>query len=588
MISKKKAIYLLSITICSILFECTSPPPQNKLIDKKTDSVKIDKRIYAHEFFLRALQHEWAGNEAVVSSYYQIASEYDPQSRDLCFLYADKLKTSRKLDTALKVAAHCLELEGITASNELQIIGEIYLRKGEMAQALVYYNKALDLDDKDRDLLYTLATLYESIKDIPKYTLVMEKLLPKIDYPAQLVDHQAHNYMVAGKLDKLPKLYTEAWEHTNNIVFGEKLAAFYEEQEMYSNLIEVYRHLEMADSDNTKYSLQKARAFELAKLPDSALVTFADLNKKHPGEKEIMSPYASLLFEKKQYAEVKDILISLIKMQPNSSGFHFLLASTAFDLKELTLAESEFKRALEIDTKVPDYWAKLAFFYIHGNRDAEAFELLEKMTKEQEKNWMSWYLRGLVFFQVAKKIEENKDSAQVTGDLRTQKITAYRESGIISYQRAINLDEKNPRVYFELGIALESVKRKAESIVVLKKLVQFDSTDPVILNYLGYLLVEQNQEAEYSLHLIDKALQLDPHNGAILDSKGWWYFQQNNFKQARIFIEQAFKTIPNDTSLLEHYALVLEKLGERDAAIEKWKMILKLDPEHELAHRKVN
>jgi hypothetical protein len=46
--------------------------------------------------------------------------------------------------------------------------------------------------------------------------------------------------------------------------------------------------------------------------------------------------------------------------------------------------------------------------------------------------------------------------------------------------------------------------------------------------------------------------------------------------------------IPQDTTILEHYALILEKLGQSNLAMEKWRQILKLDPTHELAHRKVN
>ena len=63
--------------------------------------------------------------------------------------------------------------------------------------------QALDLDDNDKDLLYTLATLYESLKDVNRHVVVMEKLLPKIDYPVRLVEKQGQNYRTLGKVDAL-------------------------------------------------------------------------------------------------------------------------------------------------------------------------------------------------------------------------------------------------------------------------------------------------------------------------------------------------------------------------------------------------
>jgi len=158
--------------------------------------------------------------------------------------------------------------------------------------------KALILDDSDKDLLYTLATLYESLKDVHKHLEVMEKLLPKIDYPVRLVEKQAQNYRVLGKVDALAKLYRQAWEKTGNALFGEKLASFFEDQEMYNSLLDVLRKLAADNPDNLHYELQKARALILAGQPDSALTAYQALLKKSPDEREFLSPYATLLFEK--------------------------------------------------------------------------------------------------------------------------------------------------------------------------------------------------------------------------------------------------------------------------------------------------
>lgn len=564
----------------------------------RKSEVRNDQRAFiAHEFFLRARQQEMEGNDAVALSYYQIAFEYDASSRDLCFILTEKLKAAGKMDSGLSVGMKCLELRGEPTSNEYQTVAEILLRKGDIQKALVYYNKALDLDDGDKDLLYTLATLYESLKDVNKHVAVMEKLLPKIDYPVRLVEKQGQNYRSLGKVDALSRLYRAAWSKTGNPVFGEKLASFYEDQEMYNSLLDVLRQLARENPDNLHYELQKARALILAGQPDSALAAYEGLLKKSPDEREFLSPYASLLFEKGRYPEAKELFQKLLKGQPENPIYHFFLGSIGMELKDKALAESELKKAIELDQKVPEYWAKLASFYIREGQEKKALDLLERMG--EGKDWYAWYVQGIVFTQVGKKLEadlkasaegkppEPRSAAAEMDTASSQRARRFREQGVEHYRKALALEGNNRRVLFELGVALEQLSRRQESIEVMKRLVKLDSTDATILNYLGYMLVEENKELDLAGALIDRALVFEPENGAFLDSKGWWFYRKADYAQARKYIGMAMDRIPHDTTILEHYALILEKLGESAAAMEKWRQILKLDPGHDLAHRKV-
>lgn len=579
---------------------------------KKAESHDDQRAFIAHEFFLRARQQEMDGNDAVALSYYQIAFEYDADSRDLCFLLTDKMKSAGKLDTALTTGLRCLALPGQPDSREYQMVAEIYLRKGDLASALTYYNKAVELDDQDKDLLYTLATLYESLKDIPKHVAVMEKLLPRIDYPVRLVEKQGQNYRMLGKIDAVANLYRTAWEKTGNPLFGEKLASFYEDQEMYTSLLDVLRKLAEENPDNLQYELQKARAHILAGHPDSAMTAYEALIKKSPEEREYLSPYATLLFERGKYAEAKVIFQKLIKSQPENPIYHFFLGSIGMELKDRAQAESELKKAIDLDGKVPEYWAKLASFYIREGQEKKALDLLDKMGAAGEgegstKDWYAYYIRGIVYTQVAKKLEtdqkgpdKGKAAAATTADegagtaagardtASAAQARRFREQGVTYYRKALDLEGSNRRVLFELGVALEQLGKRQESIDVMKKLVKLDSSDATILNYLGYMLVEEGRELDYASQLIDRALTFEPENGAFLDSKGWLCYQKQDFPKARKYIEQAVEHIPQDTTILEHYALILEKLGLSDQAMEKWRQILKLDPTHELAHRKVN
>ena len=233
----------------------------------------------------------------------------------------------------------------------------------------------------------------------------MEKLLPRIDYPVRLVEKQAQNYRSMGRIDAVAKLYRAAWSKTGNAVFGEKLASLYEDQEMYNSLLDVLRQLAEENPENLHYELQKARALILAGQPDSALAAYEALLKKSPEEREFLSPYASLLFEKGRYPEAKELFQKLLKGQPDNPIYHFFLGCIGMELKDKALAESELKKAIDLDQKVPEYWAKLASFYIRDGQEKKALDLLERMG--EGKDWYGAYVQGIVFTQVGKKLESD-------------------------------------------------------------------------------------------------------------------------------------------------------------------------------------
>nr|MDQ3002059.1 hypothetical protein [Fibrobacterota bacterium] len=235
---------------------------------------------------------------------------------------------------------------------------------------------------------------------------------------------------------------------------------------------------------------------------------------------------------------------------------------------------------------VPEYWAKLATFYIRDGQEQKALDLLEKMG--EGKDWYACYIQGIVFTQVAKKLESDGKPLTSRDAAMTTQTRRFREQGVDYFRKALELEANNRRVLFELGVALEQIGKRGESIDVMKKLVKLDSSDATILNYLGYMLVEENRELDYAGTLIERALTFEPENGAFLDSKGWLLYRKQDFVKARKLIEMAVARMPQDTTILEHYALILEKLGLSDQAMEKWRQILKLDPANEMAHRKLN
>ena len=95
--------------------------------------------------------------------------------------------------------------------------------------------------------------------------------------------------------------------------------------------------------------------------------------------------------------------------------------------------------------------------------------------------------------------------------------------------------------------------------------------------------------AEHNLHLdeaeemIGRALQLDPNNGAYLDSLGWLYYRKGKYDEALNELLRAAQNLTRDDPIVfEHIGDTYSKLNRVPQALDFWQKAIALDPENKL------
>jgi tetratricopeptide (TPR) repeat protein len=106
------------------------------------------------------------------------------------------------------------------------------------------------------------------------------------------------------------------------------------------------------------------------------------------------------------------------------------------------------------------------------------------------------------------------------------------------------------------------------------------------MNYLGYLYVEDNRNLRQAEAMIKKALEIEPANGAYLDSLGWLYFKQGKPRQAIKELEKA-SALMKDPLICEHLGDAYLGIGDARKARLNWMRSLELSPEQENVRRKI-
>jgi Flp pilus assembly protein TadD len=78
--------------------------------------------------------------------------------------------------------------------------------------------------------------------------------------------------------------------------------------------------------------------------------------------------------------------------------------------------------------------------------------------------------------------------------------------------------------------------------------------------------------------MIERAVALRPHSGAVIDSLGWAHYRLGDYAQAVEHLERAVELTPADPTSNDHLGDVYWRLGRRIEARFQWQRALTLEP----------
>ncbi len=90
---------------------------------------------------------------------------------------------------------------------------------------------------------------------------------------------------------------------------------------------------------------------------------------------------------------------------------------------------------------------------------------------------------------------------------------------------------------------------------------------------------ERGENLPRANELIKKAVDLDPNNGAYLDSLGWVCYQSGRLDEAEKHLREAAELNPDDPTSRSISATSTRSAGDVGMARREWKRALALKPE---------
>lgn len=255
---------------------------------------------------------------------------------------------------------------------------------------------------------------------------------------------------------------------------------------------------------------------------------------------------------------------AIIAREPRNAEAHYLLGQAYLADNKAELALMEFKNVNQIGSFGPhipegEFRRTMAQLFVRFNQAEEALKEYLLLTKLEP-------FQGEHFFWSGKLFAERNRSDMAQNYLR----------------KAVELDGRNGKAHFELGLVLYREKKPMEAKAELEAALRFQSDNAQAYYFLGKL---QKESHDYVAALLSfEKAQRDPdYKVKALVERGGCYMSMNALEKAVPELERAVKVSTDESSQETLYAryflaMCFEKNRELDLAIEQWEKIYSKKP----------
>ncbi|MDI6780833.1 MAG: tetratricopeptide repeat protein [bacterium] len=467
--------------------------------------------------------------ESDIYSIYTIGSVYEEKG-----LYEQALKEYLLID---KISPNPV----IKAS-----IANVYFALGKHEKAQAYAAQAISLDPKSIISHFILGNIYYQQKAFEKAVAEIEQVVALEPENVSAVYLLARSYAMNGNIDSATNNYKKVMElYPSNISAYLELADICIDHERYAESIGLLEKVILLNPEEGGVFLTLASIYEFQGDNQKAKEYYhkgLDLLPTHvQGRKKLLLLY----FGENNTDAVIEQAINLLRIEPGDAVTHFILGTAYKKKKMLDEASKELKAAISLEKNISQAYIQLAYIYLYQKKTEEAASILNKSINLFSSNQTMEIplLLGLIYLQ-------NKQY----------------EKAIEIYRRILWHYPDNQEAWYRMGMANERLKHINKSADCFYKCIKINPKHANAYNYIGYMYAERKIRLDDAVRLIHKALEIEPENGAFLDSLGWAYYQQNNMDAALKNLERAYKLMSNDPVVAGHLADVYQAIGKNDDA----------------------
>jgi len=515
--------------------------------------------------FVEGMSFEENGEMDKALAAYRKVLDVDPGQANLASRVAALLTRQDDFPEAIDVLKDAIKANPSAPGPLLQLafIYTKYLRRTD--QAIDYVNRAIALDPHNIDA-------YERLCEIALGAGDQKKALQSLDRATEITSDDPAFWARLGKLyasivfkpDRPPKpeevarvndIFKKAADRAGDDAAALKdVADYYASTQQIKEAIPLYLRLLELEPDDVNAREKLATGFVLTNQREKAVEMLEAIIKEHP---EKYQPYDLL-------AGLLDDAARALEREKKSDQAKAMFAKAA----------ANYEQSLIINPGRASPYLHLAELLLGPLKQNErAVKVLSEARQHFPQTPEIVYYLG-----IAQREAKHFQEAVATFE------EALREA------EAEGTEIANARFYFDYGAAAEQAGLHDKAADLFRKSIAVDPANAAdAYNYLAYMWAEHDTHLDEAEQMIKLALQVDPNNGAYIDTLGWLEFRQGKFDQALSdLLRAAQKLTREDPVVLEHVGDACAKLNKPAQALDAWQKALNLDPQNKKLADKID
>ncbi|WP_456387441.1 tetratricopeptide repeat protein [Desulfolithobacter sp.] len=466
------------------------------------------------------------------------------------------LRMGRNQDAVSRLEDFLHRHPGDTDSRML--LARVLIRLGRLDEAVLQYRTIHALDPRETDSLLLLARIFFGQEKMEKARATLEEAL-RVDpesYPARIL--LARIDVREKKFDLAAGEYRKALELNWSVDLALEMSEVFLLQKRYDKAEELYRKILIDDPENERVRIALVHTYLLQDREQDALRELNLLKSVTSNPARVDLTIARLFARQKKFDRAATILRQVLEKNDLSEG-RFLLALICFQQKKYQEALAQLRR---IDRQASEY-EDAVFLQVRIYRALkqveQAIEILEEAVRQESGRSSEMYVLLAALYQAQNREDEGRDV----------------------FSRALEAFPDDGDLLYEYGLFLEHGGEHDKALSVMQQVIRVQPRHAGALNYVGYTWADQKIHLDKALEYIEKAVELRPGNGYILDSLGWVYYRLGRLEEARKALEEAVKLSPDDPAILDHLGDVYLELDMVQKAVEAYRRAQDLFTDHQ-------
>lgn len=546
--SRLACLIVMALLPCLVSNSC-APRPSAVNFHKAGD---LPARAAADYYYLVYLDQMRAGNKEQAATILARLAEVAPSPSvylELANLHWSANQRDKAVETLkTAIAAHPEQKE------LYHYLANAYQMQRRFDEALVILDDLLARSPGDPATIQEMATLYIDAGKPEKTLELIGNIPPDKRAPAM----EFHVARAATALSR-PKEAQSALERAvakdpKLVAAWAELGLLYEQHNESRKAEAAYTRVLELGEDSPEVWLRLVRLAVKAKNPGKV----TRLLEKAPDDRAFLFEVMSILLDAGQAAQAKQILARMAKSGEADPDLFFYQAVLAYE------GDKNPRKAITLLEQVPE---------THPHYDKSlGFRVQLSLELDENERALELVMDGKRRFPDQKEFHNLE--AAIYDKLGNTLLASQ------TLEKAIERWPDDADLRYRLGVTLEKLKRRGESLAVMEHILVMDPDNQDAANFLGYSLAEESRDLDRAMELVQKALSREPDNPYYIDSLAWVYFKQGKHHDAWREIRRAVAQALVDPTIWEHYGDIAAAVGDKEEARKGYRKALEQKSEH--------